>query len=308
MSVRMRIIQQVVERLNHADAHRLTKDVPALQVLSRALFSELRYCLFAKHVHSHLLFRSWTSLDEECVRHLCNCMETDRLVLRPDDELFHAHKDAESAYYIIQGSFLYDMHVDMHVDTDSDGEAPTKRSTHGGGGGLMKKATHDVELVRAGGWMCEATWWCYWHHVGSAAATEPCTILCVSPTAVKEAMELNIATAAIGLEYARLLHQRLVNAGTNNLPSDVALQNAEFTDILLSMPRQAHIVLGVAAMQHTQETQPYWYARKVRGLEQEVRNGRSIVLLDKEWNLQRQVALTLLKIQTSASTTLAQLA
>jgi len=302
ISVRMRVLRQVQDRVKQRETILVEKDVQALDLLSHGLLRELRWSLFAPHVLSHTAFRAWTCIGDECIRSLCG-EGTQFLVLLPDDELFKAGIECSAAYHVMSGQVLYKTELASVCAGSATALGVSPATT-------LSDATHEreslqsangeiLEVVKEGSWLCEATWWCHWHHVGTATTNDPCTLLVVTPKAIIDAMSRHVAVCAITREYARLFHQRIINANMSHLPSDISLHYADFSDLIFAMPAEVHIILGVAALEQVLEKQvpSAKLLSSLASLEAEIREGRSIVLLDKDGCLQRQVALSILRIE-----------
>mmetsp|Transcript_5420 Transcript_5420/g.13145 ORF Transcript_5420/g.13145 Transcript_5420/m.13145 type:complete len:1045 (+) Transcript_5420:46-3180(+) len=295
MGVRIRIIRQVQERTKKRDGTLVEKDVAALQVLSLTLLRELRYALFAPCLLTHGVFRCWMSVDSESVKQLSSD-GVEFLSLLADDELFSSGKAAQAAYYVMDGKGQYKMETQVFAPTCS---GVFQR-------GISPRGANEVEEVDVGAWLCEAAWWCSWLHVGTLTTKVPCSFVAVPPHAVHEASNASVgAIHAITSEYARLFHQQVIQAsGGSYMPTDLHVHYSQFSDLIFHMPVDLHIILGMAALEQVIASRANWQLKSrdhLVKMEAEIRTGQSVVLLDKDNVLQRQVALTLLRIEREAA-------
>jgi len=299
ISIRMRVLKQVQDRVRQRRTILVEKDVKALHLVSQGVLRALRFSLSAELVRQHSVFRAWDCISESCVEALCASNGTEYIVLLPDDELFKTGTQATVAYHITRGTLYYatESLVMMAGNNIGTNGSPVPSSESDDAMAL----DGPMQVVVPGSWLSEATWWCHWYHVGTARTEEPCTVLCISPQAVLDAMSRDVAVSAITAEYARLFHSRVVGCGIDTPPNDMRVHYAEFSDLMFAMPPEVHIIVGVASINQAIQKHATWL-RDNRSvflqLEQEISEGRSMVLLDhKTGNLQRQVALALLRIE-----------
>jgi len=302
MSVRLRVISQVRDRVQQRDRVLVESDVKVLQVLSHALLRELHHCLYAPQLLKHTLFRAWNCVDEDIVRHLCDAQGLTFKFLLHDDELFSGGETSCAGYHIISGCLEYKLQAHLLTGGNIIGDnRPAHDTASAGSHGSHGSAGPDMgpALVSQGSWLCEATWWCLWCHVGDATARAHSTLLSVQPKAVVSAMSQNLTIHAITVEYARLFHQNVVQSWEKyfKLPTDLNVHYSQLSDLIFSMSEHVHVILGMASLRQALDSQRQFKLDQLARMEQEIREGRAIVLLDNAGSLQRQVALTLLRVE-----------
>mmetsp|Transcript_56844 Transcript_56844/g.133535 ORF Transcript_56844/g.133535 Transcript_56844/m.133535 type:complete len:1039 (-) Transcript_56844:105-3221(-) len=282
IGIRLRVVHQVHERIKQHGRALVENDVAALAAVPAALLRGLRYDLFKRNVLQHPLLHAWMLLAEDSLRYLCS-EGTKLIVLLPDDELFTSGQESKSAFFLRDGSLSYTM-------SPADGLVSKEEQTE----------------VSNGNWMSEATWWCYWYHVGTASADVSCTLVAVTAEAVLDSMMKDPYITAITLEYGVRFHKFIITA--EDMPvTDVNVQYADFNGLLCSLPTEVHVIMGMAALQWLVATgQAKGLDLKV--LEEEVREGRSLVMLDHNGSLHRRVAVTVVQLENEESERLVQIA
>mmetsp|Transcript_40203 Transcript_40203/g.92418 ORF Transcript_40203/g.92418 Transcript_40203/m.92418 type:complete len:1161 (-) Transcript_40203:139-3621(-) len=286
IGVRLRVGRQVHDRFKHHGRTLVEKDVVALSLLSITLLRELRYHLFNRFVIKHPLLHSWTLLQADSVRHLCGQGLSLQILLQ-DDELFTAGTPGKAVYVLKEGTLLYSQHP-------SDG--------------LVYEEESDV-LVE-GAWISEASWWCYWSHVGTACAQQQCTLVTVPAETVLETMQRDASIIAVTLEYGIRFHKYIITAEETPV-TDANVQFADFNGLLCALPTEVHVILGMAALNHVVHHGQHWKLERtgnLKLLEEEIREGRSLVILDHNASLHRRVAITVLQAEKDDDYFLAQVA
>jgi len=290
VATRLKITRQVQERVKPRDRTLAEQDVPALLVLSQSLLKELRYQLFSRHLRKHALFQVWEQLHGDSLRKLCGegCRFT---VLPPEDELFAFGHTSHAGYMVVDGKLSYQQ-------DSSDG--------------LVEEDTHI--LVTNGEWLSDATWWCHWVHVGTACSTSATTLVHVPPEVVLTTMARDASVNSVSVAYGLRLHARMTEP-ENIITTDVVPKSVSFRDMVCVLPRDVHILLGVAALQHlAQKRETQKQIRRLdklgylRALEEEALEGQSLILLDDDGNLHRRVALVVLELVNDNDEVLVELA
>mmetsp|Transcript_36845 Transcript_36845/g.84918 ORF Transcript_36845/g.84918 Transcript_36845/m.84918 type:complete len:1099 (+) Transcript_36845:129-3425(+) len=281
IGIRLRVVRQVNDRIKQKDRILLEREVSALNVLSVTLLRELRYNMFRRSVRGHPLLHVWSSINEETLKHLCG--EGTRMVMvLQDDELFAAGNSSNAAYLLHDGKMMYHQ-------KEADGVVSEDES----------------EEVWCNSWVSEASWWCYWFHVGTAVAMTQMTLLMIPSETVLEAMTRDPAANAVTLEYGVRFHKALVNCSEDYPITDVDIQHADFNDSLYTMPTEIHVICGMAALHHVIGTGGHWKLERrghLSALQEEIKEGRSLVLLDQDGRLHRRVAITVLQVEDRPST------
>mmetsp|Transcript_60088 Transcript_60088/g.143180 ORF Transcript_60088/g.143180 Transcript_60088/m.143180 type:complete len:1070 (-) Transcript_60088:62-3271(-) len=300
VGMRIRALQQVDERLAQRDNILVEKDVTALEMLSRSLHRELRFALFGKHVCTHPLLLSWKSVDAQSVKNLCSDPDGLELVLLlPDDDLFTAGSLAKGAYCIISGTVNYTLDDLLLEEAERNQDNALQLAQDG-------EEVDDSEKAEVGSWMSEAAWWCWWLHVGTAKCEAPCRLLCLSPENIGRALADNRSVAPYTRLYAAAFHQRIVKASPAFMPNDLRVHYTNFGDLVFSMPKEAQILIGLAALKRVEEKNTTMaqllLGAGMKRLQQEVYDGHSTVVLNSQKTLQRHVSLVALMIRREEKT------
>jgi len=317
IGVRLRVLSQLRERVKARDRVLVEKDVTALEVLSHALLRDLRECIFEEHLLTHAIFRAWSSLDEEILKHIYAEKELSQLFLLPDDELFTSSEVATAGYFLITGHMEYRLESQLlQSSVGANDEQPPSDGYH-------SVITEDIQTgdgsevfqVHADTWLSEATWWVMWCHVGTATSRRPCTLMSLSPKAVVTVMSTSLTVHAITAMYARLYHQQLTQAWHRyfELPTDIHVHHSQLSDLIFAMPKHISIILGRAALQQAVSRRGQFQVKSgMKHMEEEIRQGRAVVLMGPgpDACLQRHVALTLLQLMrgTGSKKVLAEIA
>jgi len=274
IGIRLRVVRQVHERIRQQGKIFAERDVAALSVLSTTLRRELRHCLYGHFAVKHPLLHSWTLLQKDSIKFFCN-EGVSFMVLLPDDELFATGVAARGAFMLKEGCLTYSQN-------------PAE--------GFVEEEVS--EQLSEGTWISEAAWWCYWFHVGTACAGCPTTIISLPAETVLFTMRRNPVVCAISIEYGIRFHNYVVCAEESPV-TDTNVQYVDFNGLFCALPQEVHVILGMAALHHIFTTSQHWKLQRTGNfklLEEEIREGRSLVLLDQDDVLHRRVALTVLQI------------
>jgi len=121
----------------------------------------------------------------------------------------------------------------------------------------------------------------------------------VTPEAVLESMQSDPVIAAITIEYGIRFHSYII--GAQDCPvTDANVQYADFNGLLCTMPKEVHVILGMAALQQGVASGQHWRLERGGGidlLKQEVVEGRSLLMMDFNGVLHRRVAATSLQLE-----------
>jgi len=275
LSIRLRVIRMFQDRVRHHEKTLVEKDVIALQALSNNLLRELRFDLFSSYVLTHPMLQSWTMLQSESIKHFCSTGITLQVLL-PDDELFTPGTVASAAYVVKEGTVAY-------LQSPEDGI-------------VIEEA---FESLSEGAWLSEAVWWCYWFHVGTASANTHTLLLRIPPESVLETMLRDPPITAVALEYGVRFHEYLIS-NEDNPVSDANMQYVGLNGILCSLPKEMTALIGAAALQVSTATGDFGKLERtgdLKKLEDEVRHGMSVLVLDANRSLHRQVEITTLELR-----------
>eukprot|EP00403_Amphidinium_massartii_P004077 CAMPEP_0178377218 /NCGR_PEP_ID=MMETSP0689_2-20121128/3807_1 /TAXON_ID=160604 /ORGANISM="Amphidinium massartii, Strain CS-259" /LENGTH=1012 /DNA_ID=CAMNT_0019997269 /DNA_START=47 /DNA_END=3085 /DNA_ORIENTATION=+ len=273
LGIRLRVVRQVTDRMQQHGKILCEKDVSALNVLSTALLRDLRYSLYSHFVLQHPLLHSWRLLQAESIKLFCN-EGIFFIALLPDDELFATGSTGMGAYMLTQGGLSYSQAVaEGYVDEEV------------------------LEELEEGTWISEAAWWCHWRHVGTSAALRPATLLSVPTDTVMAAMKRDPVVCAITIEYGIRFHRYIVQECDGF--TDTSMSSGDF-NVLCNLPREVNVILGMASLEQMwANPQLRWRLDRIgdmKLLEDEIREGESLLLLDSHGVPRRRVALTLLQL------------
>eukprot|EP00971_Amphidinium_carterae_P218076 4329107-Amphidinium_carterae.1 len=114
---------------------------------------------------------------------------------------------------------------------------------------------------------------------------------------------------AVTLEYGVRFHKYIINP--EDVPvTDVNLQHAGFNGLLCTLPTEVHVILGMAALSHVVSKGQHWKLERtgnLKLLEEEIQNGKSLVVMDHNCCLHRRVAITVVQVEKEEQFLLAQL-
>mmetsp|Transcript_109741 Transcript_109741/g.321248 ORF Transcript_109741/g.321248 Transcript_109741/m.321248 type:complete len:998 (+) Transcript_109741:54-3047(+) len=297
-SVAVCVLQQARERLFVQEKIR-EKDVHALQKISKSLYIELRCQMFEPHVYSHPLFLMWSSFDRGVVRHLCNAIEYNTML--QGDDLFCAGVSTDRSYLLTEGNVEY----------------------------LKEPATCPVEIagtwdVTAGCWLSEASLWSHWMHVGTAKAVNTCQVLAISAEGVQAVLQRSQDLKEATAEYCKQFHRRIASARPprSAWPDDLRVPHTEFDELVMCMSTDVQVAIGLSAVDYTlacEHDQEGWWSlmggwrnarevdHNVERLREEVRTGKSCVLLNAAGRLERVVFVAVLQAHTEDGKVLVEL-
>eukprot|EP00403_Amphidinium_massartii_P007630 CAMPEP_0178384750 /NCGR_PEP_ID=MMETSP0689_2-20121128/7676_1 /TAXON_ID=160604 /ORGANISM="Amphidinium massartii, Strain CS-259" /LENGTH=736 /DNA_ID=CAMNT_0020005007 /DNA_START=244 /DNA_END=2454 /DNA_ORIENTATION=+ len=275
LGIRLRVVRQVQDRMVQHGKVFVESDVEALSLISGTLLRELRHSLYSRLVMQHPLLHSWRLLQADSIKVLCNEGVYFRVLL-PDDELFATGAPAQRAYVVQDGSLSY-----------------TQTYTEG----FVDHEAEAVEDLHEGAWISEAAWWCHWFHVGTACALSPTTLLSLPAETVLSTMYRDPVVCAISIEYGINFHKHIIYKDA--VVTDTNLQHADFNGMICNLPKEVHVILGMAALQQIEGSHQRAMLDRtgnLKRLEAEIREGRSLLLLDHDGNLHRRVALTMMQL------------
>jgi len=284
--IAVRVQKQVMQRM--ADQKLLSEDdVPALNLLSVGMRAELRYETVRPYLLRHPLLLLWAQLDVGTVRKLCLQAVTVGF-LSAGDDLFEPGTEAQEAYLVASGLLTY---------TQTPGSAIVQQRT--------------VVEVGEGRWFCEAALWTHWAHVGFAQCVTMAQLLRVGATELSKAVVKHHWIHEIACAYGLMFHERVVGAvpPDNPFPSDIEVPCTDYTDIVTAMDVELQSIINEVAMQ---QLRSQWAPQRLIGLsalddlEEEVRSGRSWVLLNGNQEVERVIHLAAVHIEHENGTILVQ--
>jgi len=281
-AIAIRVERQVFSRMKQR--RELTPgQVPALNMLSSSLLSELHFAVFRPKVTGHPLFFMWSIMDGQSMHRFCD-KAVAMLSLMPEDQLFFPGDDGKGAYCVAKGTLTYTQHPETSF-----------------------VAVVAEEIVSAGDWFCEAALWCQWIHVGTMEATTQCQVVSVNHTALFQVLSGKPQVLELVTEYGRQYYDRIISAKPPlaDWPSDIFVPFADFGHILQSMQAPFQVLIGLVSMDWAN---PFRFPRQVAKLADEVRSGESLLMLDPiKLQVVRVVTVVVLRVENTAGSVLMQL-
>mmetsp|Transcript_27321 Transcript_27321/g.62973 ORF Transcript_27321/g.62973 Transcript_27321/m.62973 type:complete len:986 (-) Transcript_27321:66-3023(-) len=185
------------------------QEVPALQSLSTSLRRAVLHASYAPHLCKHALFRYWNQMESMTLMDLCQVVAP--RFYTAQDQVFEPLTDSASAFYVRSGNLEY---VQDPLTS------------------LVEEVSLDVPPV--GSWICEATLWSNWMHVGLLTAGSPCELLSISPASVVEASEGSYQVSRLVKGYGRSYYMRIVMATPpfSLWPNDLHVPFTEASDLM----------------------------------------------------------------------------
>jgi len=280
--------QQAKERLS-MQAKIQEEDVPALQLLSTALRTTLRYEMFKEHLYEHAFFRLWMAMDNLLVPELC-MKALDSNMIRPHDDLFVPSGEADKAYTLISGDLVYTQ------------EPMTAAVDH-----------QMVVPVGPNRWFCEAALWTHWVHVGTAKARTPCQVLSISTSAMMELLTNHAkyhSVAEVAGEYCRVFHRRIVAARPPHAswPTDLEVPFTEYSDLVVGMVQEVQVTISQLALEQMQPRRHTVAEHStLSNLSEEIRRGKSCLLVNADGDIERVASVVVVEIQNTCGQILVEL-
>mmetsp|Transcript_59222 Transcript_59222/g.183919 ORF Transcript_59222/g.183919 Transcript_59222/m.183919 type:complete len:496 (-) Transcript_59222:113-1600(-) len=271
------VLEQARDRLS-VQAKIQEEDVLALRLLSTHLRTTIRFERFREHLSGHALFRLWMDMDVGLVREIAmEAMES--TMVRPQDDVFVPGSSTSKSYCIVSGRMTY---------TQEPATAP-----------VCMVRTVPVELSV---WICEASLWSHWVHVGTAKARTHCQVLSISGDILAALLHKHTAVSELSEDYGRAFHRRIVNARPPHAswPNDLQVPFTEYSDMVVSLQQQAQVSIGLSALDQTSSS-----ARRQLGsatqesvgrLREEVYNGKSCLMVNVDGILERVVSVVVLEM------------
>jgi len=272
-TVALPVQKQVVQRL--AQREKLEeKDVPALSLLSVALRTSLRFAIQKPPLMHHPMFRLWIGIDEVMMQRVCMRAVT-FVQLRQKDDLFTAGSSAETAYTLTDGELCYTQ------DPDSSAVEYAESTT-----------------VFPGRWLSEAALWSEWIHVGRAEAVVPSQVLEIHAQSLLESVSRDMIISDLAAEYCKHFCRRVVSAGPPHAPwpNDLEVPFTDYCDLVVSMLKEVQVTIGMHAVQSLL-TKSGTRGKVMDKLIDEVRDGKSIVVVTGEGDIIRVVSLVALRAE-----------
>mmetsp|Transcript_61592 Transcript_61592/g.134702 ORF Transcript_61592/g.134702 Transcript_61592/m.134702 type:complete len:347 (+) Transcript_61592:3-1043(+) len=153
--------------------------------------------------------------------------------------------------------------------------------------------------------MCESALWCHWIHVGTLEALSPCQLLLLQPESMGEVVQQHIVIGEIAREYCECFHRRIINAKPPHAPypTDLKVPFTDQGDLVYSLSQQVQIEIGLTAIALTSSA-PRAGVDKLRD---EVKAGKSVVILNTQGHAERVVSLVILSLTNADGDVLYQI-
>mmetsp|Transcript_51887 Transcript_51887/g.123488 ORF Transcript_51887/g.123488 Transcript_51887/m.123488 type:complete len:504 (+) Transcript_51887:1-1512(+) len=165
--------------------------------------------------------------------------------------------------------------------------------------------------IEAGQWLCETALWTVWTHVGTVEAMTMCEMLVITVEKVTSAFTRHQVIRILAAEYCRSFLARLVTAcpPVSDWPSDISVPFTDWGEIVLSMMREARIIVGLTALDAARTARRgrfLWGSKAVQRLEDELYTGQSAIILSGPESLERVVGVSALQLEDDEDRVLAQ--
>jgi len=250
-------------------------DFPGLDLLPTSVRMELRYCICKPCLFMHPLLRTWIGLSEAAVQRLC--MDAAHLShRRPNDEVLVAGEHAKEAYILKSGRGVYEQ---------KPSSAPVLHE--------------QVLKVKGGQVIAEAAMWTEWVYVGTLILTEYSEVFVLSVKDFVKAIGHHALLQDTAIEYGRLFHSRLISARPPrcDYPSDVHIPLTDFEELVFHMSPQVSMAICMHAVLAFRQKWTTHLLHSVQKLENEVRSGRSVVLMNDKGFVRRVVSVVALRLE-----------
>eukprot|EP00811_Abedinium_folium_P029292 NODE_459_length_3026_cov_8.827182.p1 GENE.NODE_459_length_3026_cov_8.827182~~NODE_459_length_3026_cov_8.827182.p1 ORF type:complete len:900 (+),score=172.48 NODE_459_length_3026_cov_8.827182:320-2701(+) len=260
-------------------------DLTAIKKLPRGVQDELKYevCFARLKTHPFLTVCSWA--DSAAIRHLID-NSLNFTSLAQADNLFIAGKESPGAmYHITRGRVVY-------TQEPSTSLLSTTRSI----------------TVPQSGWLCEASMWCYWTHVGTSVCVVGCEFFVLTHDGITGAGNHSPGLKIATREYARAFHARLKEAAPPHAPwpDDTQVAYTSIGEIAPALSSQVRKLFNTMAVQQLTKGPRQLPISLLRGLSDEAQKGKAVLTIGPYGQVQRNVSLMILMPAWSDDRFLAQ--
>lgn len=277
----MQLQRQAQQRLNLTEQRLNDTDVSVLRMLSAQLIQDLRLELYSRHLVRSPLLALWNTMENRGIAKLCND-GVEFVFLLPEEELFRPGQSSSAAYYLVSGSMAYSQHPDTSL--------------------VPHAAICGVDQHH---WLCEATLWVEWYHVGVAEASRACQLLSLSTSAIPSVSERLQVLKDITRAYAQAFWSRVITATPPFAPwpNDLEVAFTEFGELVMSMDDSLQNVINMEVLEHVAKSRTgFMHSRgssqhALDKLTQEVEDGKCVLILTPDGEAQRIVSVVALKVR-----------
>jgi len=211
-------------------------------------------------------------------REIC-CTALSHRYLGVSDELFAAGTACGDAFLLIQGDLLYIQ------DPESSPVVCVQE-----------------EMVVRGACISEAAVWMEWIHVGTAVASTPCQLVVVSSAACLSICMKHRVIWDVTAQYAVRFQNCITSAvPPRPFPTDLAVPNAGFAEIVCSMPENMRKLIGREA------ASGLWPPRLASRLRTEVLNNSCALVVNSSGKVERLEKSVAVQISADDGSILVQL-
>ena len=259
-------------------------DIQVLPMLSLTLRDDLMFDLCKHHLRGQELFRLVEQTDPLVLRNIAKKAVSFKALL-PQDVLFVHDTPCEDSYVVTSGAIRYEEKFSQ---------------------GSLKSLAHEEDAtleVMPKGWLCWASLWSHWVHVGKAEAVPISEVVILNSCAVLECIERVGELKALFESYSVAFHQRLVSASpakAGRWPNDVQVPLTMYGEIVLGMQQWEQKFVGSKALEKL-DTNSFlpWLGlshQRTGELEQEVLSGQCVLVENADGQAERVVAFTGLRL------------
>jgi hypothetical protein len=288
--------------------NRITEDkVDALAYLSTKLRLAIRVEQFESHLQRHPLFQLLNRVHQPS--HDVICWEAARFTFKnSQDEIFASDVEASAAYLVVSGKLQYVLKL---PDSGNSRSFSSSLGDARGSGSSFE--------VESGRWLCEAALWVNWIHVGEAEALSVSQLMAIEYDGFKKALNRHNLVQELASGYALEFLKRVRNAQPPacNFPDDLDVPFTDYSEIVLGMPANLQVVIGLDAIQQLRIDKkigrfimegPGGRGVILDKLQQEVLSGRSTLLISAAGEVERVASVIAFRLENEYGEVLAQIA
>eukprot|EP00927_Polykrikos_kofoidii_P086022 TRINITY_DN9518_c0_g2_i2.p1 TRINITY_DN9518_c0_g2~~TRINITY_DN9518_c0_g2_i2.p1 ORF type:complete len:383 (-),score=39.46 TRINITY_DN9518_c0_g2_i2:145-1293(-) len=160
------------------------------------------------------------------------------------------------------------------------------------------ESTPQSYTIVAGSWISEAALWSKWFHTGTALTADTCDLIILDAALFTKHAQTHISMKHIALEYAAHFLQRIVEA-SGTWPSDIEVAGTDYAEIVSSLAPDVRTRIGIDAITHLRSATSFHIFKhdtRLRELEEEVLDGRSILLQRRAGVVERIASVSVLRL------------
>jgi len=205
-------VMQMAEVRQMKPATLVERDVPVLNRLPASMLEQLRIEIYSQHAAKYILFDFACFSSLEFLSALCQAARFE--LLPSGDDLFFATQQSNQFYLLSKGDATY------HQEP------------------LTSLVATPVTVdVAEDAWLSEASLWVSWLHVGRTSCVGTCHFVSFKVDLVTAALHNDRFLQEVFVSIARGFHACIVSAVSPFWPNDLKVKDAEFYEIVSSLPR-----------------------------------------------------------------------